>query len=95
LTAANRILPEYFKVPKGIAERLDPLLDRLPATFDFSQVSLDMVGKFYASAFVTKELRDQWGIHYTKSLLAKTLLRRMPIEQLPPNNRILADPTCG
>lgn len=95
LTAANRFLPEYFKVPKGIAERLDPLLDRLPATFDFSQVSLDMVGKFYASAFVTKELRDQWGIHYTKSLLAKTLLRRMPIEELPPNNRILADPTCG
>ncbi|MFV9645523.1 MAG: N-6 DNA methylase, partial [Desulfobacterales bacterium] len=67
----------------------------LPATFDFSQVSLDMVGKFYASAFVTKELRDQWGIHYTKSLLAKTLLRRMPIEELPPDNRILADPTCG
>ena len=95
LTAANRFLPEYFKVPEGIAERLDPLLDRLPATFDFSQVSLDMVGKFYASAFVTKELRDQWGIHYTKSLLAKTLLRRMPIEEFPPDNRILADPTCG
>jgi len=95
LSSANRILPEYFKVPKGIAEMLDPLLDRLPATFDFSQVSLDMVGKFYASAFVTKGLRDQWGIHYTKSLLAKTLLRRMPIEELPPDNRILADPTCG
>jgi hypothetical protein len=95
LSSANRILPEYFKVPRGIAERLDPLLDRLPAAFDFSQVSLDMVGKFYASAFVTKELRDQYGIHYTKSLLAKTLLRRMPIEELPPDNRILADPTCG
>jgi len=95
LTAARNDLPEYFNVSKGIAERLDRLLDRLPATFDFSQVSLDMVGKFYASAFVTKELRDQWGIHYTPSTLAKTLLRRMPIEELPPNNRILADPTCG
>jgi len=95
LSSANRILPEYFKVPKGIAEKLDPLLDRFPVAFDFSQVSLDMVGKFYASAFVTKELRNQYGIHYTKSLLAKTLLRRMPIEELPPDNRILADPTCG
>jgi len=95
LSSANRILPEYFKVPKGIADRLDRLLHRLPSAFDFSQVSLDMVGKFYASAFVTKELRDQWGIHYTKSLLAKTLLKRMPIEELSPNNRILADPTCG
>ena len=95
LSSANRILPEYFKVPKGIAERLDPLLERLHSAFDFSQVSLDMVGKFYASAFVTKELRDQYGIHYTKSLLAKTLLRRMPIEELPPDKRILADPTCG
>lgn len=95
LAAANKFLPEYFKVPKGIAERLDPLLGRLHSAFDFSQVSLDMVGKFYASAFVTNKLRDQWGIHYTKSLLAKTLLRRMPIEELPPDNRILADPTCG
>ncbi len=95
LSSAKRILPEYFNVPPKIAGMLDPLLDRLPSAFDFSQVSLDMVGKFYASAFVTKELRDQWGIHYTKSLLAKTLLRRMPIEELPPNNRILADPTCG
>ncbi len=95
LAVANRFLPEYFKVPKGIAERLDRLLGRLHSAFDFSQVSLDMVGKFYASAFVTKELRNQWGIHYTPSILAKTLLRRMPIEELAPNNRILADPTCG
>lgn len=95
LSAAKSFLPGYFKVPNAIAGRLDPLLDRLHSAFDFSQVSLDMVGKFYESAFVTKELRDQWGIHYTPSILAKTLLRRMPIEELPPNKRILADPTCG
>ncbi len=95
LTVANRSLPMYFKVPSGIANKLDPLLERLHSAFDFSQVSLDMVGKFYASVFVTKELRDKWGIHYTKSLLARTLLRRMPIEEIPPDKRILADPTCG
>lgn len=95
LSFANRFLPGYFKVPPGIAGMLDPLLKRLHSAFDFSQVSLDMVGKFYASAFVTKELRDQWGIHYTPSILAKTLLMRMPIEELPPDKRILADPTCG
>lgn len=65
------------------------------SAFDFSQVTLDMVGKFYEKAFVTKEIRDQWGIHYTRSLLAKTLLKRMPIEEIPPDRRILADPTCG
>jgi len=95
LDMAKRFLPDYFNVPSEIALRLDPLLNRLPSAFDFSQVSLDMVGKFYAAAFVTEELRDQWGIHYTPSILAKTLLRRMPIEELPPDNRILADPTCG
>lgn len=95
LSSANNFLPGYFNIDKKIVGMLDPLLSRLHSAFDFSQVSLDMVGKFYALAFVTKELRDQWGIHYTKSLLAKTLLRRMPIEELPPDNRILADPTCG
>ncbi len=95
LSHAKAFLPGYFKVSEKIAERLDPLLKRLNASFDFSQVSLDMVGKFYESAFVTKELRKKWGIHYTKSLLAKTLLSRIPIEELPPEKRILADPTCG
>ena len=95
LSFAKKFLPGYFDISKKITERLDPLLNRLHSDFDFSQVSLDMVGKFYASAFVTKELRDKWGIHYTKSLLARTLLRRMPIEELPPDKRILADPTCG
>jgi hypothetical protein len=94
---ASNTLPGsgYFIVPKGITDKLNPLLNRLNSAFDFSQVSMDMVGKFYESAFVNKELRDQWGIHYTPSLLAKTLLSRMPIEELPPDNRILADPTCG
>lgn len=97
LSDAGNSLPGsgYFIVPAGIANKLDPLLDRLSSAFDFSQVSMDMVGKFYESAFVNKELRDQWGIHYTPSLLSKTLLNRMPIEELPPDNRILADPTCG
>ncbi|MDB4444426.1 N-6 DNA methylase [bacterium] len=95
LSHAKSFLPGYFKVPGKIAERLDPLLSRLNSVFDFSQVSLDIVGKFYESAFITRELRKRWGIHYTKSLLAKTLLSRIPIEELPPEERILADPTCG
>ena len=96
LEYARAFLPGYFKIPDSIAKRLDPLLiNYLDDTLDFSQVSIDIVGKFYESAFVTKEIRDQWGIHYTPSLLAKTLLRRMPIEEIPPAKRILADPTCG
>lgn len=93
--AANEFLSGYFRISPEIARKLDPLISRLGSAFDFSQVSMDMVGKLYASAFVTKEIRDQWGIHYTPSRLAKTLLRRMPIEELPPDKRILADPTCG
>ena len=96
LEYAKAFLPGYFEILPGIATRLDPLLSNyLNDTLDFSQVSIDIVGKFYESAFVTKETRDQWGIHYTPSLLAKTLLRRMPIEEIPPAKRILADPTCG
>lgn len=76
LSFAKNSLSGYFNIDKRIAKMLDPLLNRLHSAFDFSQVSLDMVGKFYSSAFVTKELRDKWGIHYTPSILAKTLLKR-------------------
>ena len=96
LEYAKAFLPGYFKISPGIATKLDPLLSNyLNDNLDFSQVSIDIVGKFYESAFVTKETRDQWGIHYTPSLLAKTLLRRMPIEEIPPAKRVLGDPTCG
>lgn len=96
LEYAKAFLPGYFEISPGIATKLDPLLSNyLNDKLDFSQVSIDIVGKFYESAFVTKETRDQWGIHYTPSLLAKTLLRRMPIEEIPPANRVLCDPTCG
>jgi hypothetical protein len=96
LRYARDFLKGYFDVPSAIAAKLDPLLSTyLHGAFDFSQISLEMVGKFYESAFVTKDIRDQMGIHYTKSLLARTLLSRMPIEEIHPDKRILGDPTCG
>jgi len=96
IASAREYLPEYFSIPSGIAKKMDLLLNEsLCASLDFSQVSLDMIGKFYEKAFITKEARDQFGIHYTPSILAKTLLDRMPIEELAINERVLADPTCG
>ena len=95
LEEAHRCFPGYFKVAPEIAMRLDPLLRRFNANFDFSQISIETLSKFYASAFVTAKNRADWGIHYTPSRIAKTLLERMPIEELPPDKRILCDPTCG
>ncbi|BBO72360.1 hypothetical protein DSCA_62900 [Desulfosarcina alkanivorans] len=95
LSYADQYLPGYFHVSIAIADRLDPILTRFSNSYDLSQVSIDMVGRFYEKAFVTSELRRNWGIHYTSSLLARTLLSRMPIEELNPDDRVLCDPTCG
>ncbi|MBW1615716.1 MAG: SAM-dependent DNA methyltransferase [Deltaproteobacteria bacterium] len=92
---ANNFLPGYFDIPNKTAEMLNPLIERFNSNYDLSQISMETLGRFYEAAFVTKESRQQFGTHYTPFNLAKTLLKRMPIEELPPNKRILCDPTCG
>lgn len=95
LTEAERFLPSYFKVPSRSKKLIEPLISRLHQGYDLSQVSIDMVGEFYETFNVNETIRKQFGIHYTNSGLAKTMLKRMPIEEIPPDKRILWDPTCG
>ncbi len=95
LSEAELFLPTYFKLSSKSGKLIEPLLNRLHAGYDLSQVSIDMVGEFYETFNVDETIRKQFGIHYTNSGLAKTLLKRMPIEEIPPDRRILWDPTCG
>ena len=95
LNEAELFLPTYFKLSSESIKLIAPLLDSLHAGYDLSQISIDMVGEFYETFNVNETIRKQFGIHYTNSGLAKSLLKRMPIEEISPDRRMLWDPTCG
>ncbi|MBW1650615.1 MAG: SAM-dependent DNA methyltransferase [Deltaproteobacteria bacterium] len=92
---ANNFLPGYFDIPNKTVQIIEPLLTKFNSNYNLSQISMETLGRFYEAAFVNQESRNQFGIHYTPFNLAKTLLKRMPVEELPLDKRILCDPTCG
>lgn len=86
----------YFTIPDGILQKLNPLIsDYLTKEFHFSHIGLETLGHFYERAVVLTKVRQEQGIYYTSPIIAKTILDRMPIEEIRPENRKLLDPTCG
>ena len=65
----------------------------------FSLIKPDMLGDLYERALVANDRVgrnvDIKGIHYTPLTIAQHILRRIPIEQIPPSQRCILDPACG
>jgi len=86
----------YFQIPPVLLKKLDPLISNyLSSEFNFSHIGLETLGYFYEQAVLSSKVKQAQGIYYTSSIIAKTILKRMPIEEIRPENRILLDPTCG
>lgn len=85
----------YFNIPSKYEKILQPMMEFLPSHFNYSQLGIEALGHFYETAVLSKETKQEFGIYYTPSIIAKTILKRMPIEEIRPENRILFDPTCG
>ncbi len=93
---AKNYNPNYFQIPPALLKKLDPLISEyLTSEFNFSHIGLETLGYFYEQAVLSSKVKQAQGIYYTPSIIAKTILKRMPIEEIRPENRILLDPTCG
>ena len=73
----------------------DALHADLRRNITFRSFTNMMLACFYEDTFVTDELRQKLGIHYTPAPLARRVLSRLPIESLPPESRTILDGTCG
>lgn len=73
----------------------DLMLDELRRQITFRSFSNEMLGHFYEHTLVTKEIRKDFGIYYTPPTIARRMIARLPIEEIPPQERIVLDGTCG
>lgn len=65
------------------------------AGYSFRFLSPYGIGLLYERAFVSDKLRRALAIHYTPVSVANYVLRRLPIQDIPPEDRCVVDLTCG
>ena len=61
----------------------------------FRSFTNEMLGYFYENAFVDEDLRKELGVYYTPRSIAKRILTRLPIEDIPPSDRVVFDGSSG
>ena len=61
----------------------------------FRSFTNEMLGYFYENAFVGEDLRRELGIYYTPRPIAKRILSRLPVEDIPPSDRVVFDGSSG
>ena len=61
----------------------------------FRSFTNEMLGYFYENAFVDEDLRRELGVYYTPRSIAKRILTRLPVEDIPPSDRVVFDGSSG
>ncbi len=83
----------------AVDQLLPAVMAHLTGPACFSLITPEMLGDLYERALVANGRRggrvNLKGIHYTPLSLANHILRRIPIEELPPSRRFVADLACG
>lgn len=85
--------------PRVVDDLLSHIMAYLTGPACFSLITPDMLGDLYERALVANDRVgrnvDIKGIHYTPLSIAQHILRRIPIEEIPPSKRCILDPACG
>lgn len=98
LKLARDSYPKFFSqqelqdIPEELAS---PILESMRSNFSFRSITNEMLGYLYENALVSKAIREEFKIYYTPHQLARELLRRLPIEEIPAEDRYVLDGTCG
>ena len=69
--------------------------DALRQNVTFRSFTNEMLGYFYENALVDQELRQELGVYYTPRSVAKRILTSLPVEDIPPSDRVVFDGSSG
>jgi len=58
-------------------------------------LSPEVVSDVYESVLVDETLRKDHGVYYTPAPLARLVLEALPVEEIPPADRVVLDMACG
>ena len=76
-------------------ETAQVIFETLRRNVTFRSFTNEMLGYFYEHAFVDEDQRRELGVYYTPQTIAKRILARLPIEDIPPSDRVVFDGSSG
>lgn len=74
---------------------LDAALETISSGLDFSHLDAEVLGQLYEKLLLEEATRNQLGIFYTPLDFARRIMAVVPLQEIPPENRFLLDPSCG
>lgn len=92
---SENINPDILNSPYLSKKLVLSIFTRLRQEFSFATLTTDILAHAYENSLVTKKGRHDLGIYYTPKPVIDYILRRLPIESFPMNERNLWDPCCG
>lgn len=69
--------------------------DLLRTSFNFQNLSEEDLAFVYENTLVTEEARQAHGIHATPSVVAELVVKHLPFEDLPQDERFVLEPCAG
>jgi len=69
--------------------------DLLRTSFNFQNLSEEDLAFVYENTLVTEEARQVHGIHATPSVVAELVVKHLPFEDLPQDERFVLEPCAG
>jgi len=92
---SENINPEILDSPY-ISNRVSlTMFRRLRDEFSFATLTTDILAHAYENVLVNKEGRHELGIYYTPKAVIDYIFRRLPMESIAQDDRVLWDPCCG
>jgi type I restriction-modification system DNA methylase subunit len=100
LSAVQRHFPDYFKALENDLsvvgmQAVEALYSGLGGEFTLRSLTNDMLAYFYENTLVDEKMRRQLGIYYTPRIITERIFRRLPVEDLRLEKRMVLDGTCG
>lgn len=87
-----------FKYGKGL---LAEIYGNLNWSINYKSVDHELLGYFYESTLLqlsekkAENIRKKFGIYYTPRVLSQEMVRNIPFEMIPVDDRHILDGTCG
>ena len=71
------------------------VVERLWQSVSFRNLSVEVLAFIWENTLVTDDVRARLGIHATPPSIARYIVRNLPIEDIPENQRRVVEPCCG
>lgn len=89
---------EYYDDPHPLLQNKPTqilIADKLWNRADFQNLSVEVLAYIYENTLVDESVRRQLGTHSTPYSIARYVLHRLPIEEIPADQRRVLEPCCG